>query len=101
MPGDVDVVIVGNPTLKLLGIDVYDSLGARARKRAALAGVDTAAYRQYRRVTVSEYALHRQTSLTPEEPDDAVERLVARIDTPGSGRVCDQRLSWPRGAGLH
>ena len=78
MPGDVDVVIVGNPTLKLLGIDVYDSLGARARKRAALAGVDTAAYRQYRRVTVSEYALHRQTSLTPEEPDEDVERLSVR-----------------------
>ena len=29
MPGDDDVVILGNPTLKLLGIDVDDSLGAR------------------------------------------------------------------------
>ena len=27
MPGDDDVVILGNPTLKLLEIDVYDSLG--------------------------------------------------------------------------
>ena len=30
MPGDDDVVILGNPTLKLWGIDVYDSLGTRA-----------------------------------------------------------------------
>ena len=30
MPGDDDVFILGNPTLKLLGIDVYGSLGARA-----------------------------------------------------------------------
>ena len=30
MPGDDEVVNLGNPTLKLLGIDVYDSLGARA-----------------------------------------------------------------------
>ena len=43
MPGDEDVFIFGNPTLKLLGIDVYDILGARARERAALTGVDTAA----------------------------------------------------------
>ena len=57
MPGDDDVVILGNPTLKLLGIDVYDSLGARTRERAALAGVDTAAYRQCRRVIVSVDAL--------------------------------------------
>ena len=27
MPGDDDVVILGNPTLKLVGIDAYDSLG--------------------------------------------------------------------------
>ena len=53
MPGDDDVVIFGNPTLKLLDIYVYDSLGARARKRAALTGVDTAAYRQCHGVTVS------------------------------------------------
>ena len=31
MPGNDDVVILGNPTLKAPGIDVYDSLGARAR----------------------------------------------------------------------
>ena len=43
MPGDDDVVILGNVTLTLLGIDVHDSLGARARERAALTGVDTAA----------------------------------------------------------
>ena len=43
-PGDDDVVIPDNRTLKLLGIDVYGSLGARARKHAALTGVDTAAF---------------------------------------------------------
>ena len=78
MPGDDDVVIFGNPTLKLLGIDVYDSLGARARERAAVAGVDTTAYRQCRRVFVSVDALQQQQCGSPEEPDGAVERLVAR-----------------------
>ena len=78
MPGDDDVVILGNLTLKLLGIDVYDSLGARARERAALTGVNTAAYRQCRRVIVSVDALQQQPRGTPEEPDEAVERLVAR-----------------------
>ena len=52
MPREDDVVILGKPTLKLLGIDVSDSLGARARERAGLTVVDTAAYRQCRRVTV-------------------------------------------------
>ena len=32
MPGNDDVVILGNPTLEAVGIDVYDSLGARARE---------------------------------------------------------------------
>ena len=68
MPGDDDVVIRGNPTLKLLGIHVYDSLGARA----APTGVDTAAYRQCHRVTVSVNDLQQQTSFTPEEPDEAL-----------------------------
>ena len=45
MPGD-DVVLLGKPTLKLLDIDVYDDLGARAWERATFTGVDTAAYRQ-------------------------------------------------------
>ena len=40
MPGDDDPVVLGNPvTLKILGIDVYDSLGARAREQANIAGV--------------------------------------------------------------
>ena len=53
MPRDDDVVILGNPTSELLGIVVYDSLGANAREGAALTGVDTAAYRQCRQVIVS------------------------------------------------
>ena len=61
--GDDDVVILGKPTLKLLGIDVSDSLGARARERAGLTVVDTAAYRQCRRVTVSVDALQQQATI--------------------------------------
>ena len=41
-----------------------------ARERAALTGVDTAVYRQCRRVTVSVDAL--------QQPDESVDRLVAR-----------------------
>ena len=78
MPGDDDVVILGNPTMKALGIDVYDSLGARAREQAALTGVDTAAYRKCRRVTVSVEALQQPMSVQEEEPDEAVARVVAR-----------------------
>ena len=76
-PGDY-IVILGNQTLKLLGTDVYDSLGARARERAALTGVHTAAYRQCRRVTGSFDAFQQQTSLSPEDRDETVDRLVAR-----------------------
>ena len=64
MPGDDNVVIRGNATLKLLvGIDVYDSLGTRARERPALIGVDTAAFRQCRRVAISVDALQQQNEL--------------------------------------
>ena len=76
--GDDGVFIHGNLTLKVLDIDVDDSLGARARERAAEVGVDTAPYRQCRRVNVSVDALQQQTSLKPEESDEAVERLLAR-----------------------
>ena len=48
------------------------------RDREALTGVNTAAYRQCRPVTVGVDALTRQTSVSPEDPDEAVERLVAR-----------------------
>ena len=75
IPGDNDVVILGNPKLKLLGIDVYDSLGACTRDRAALTVVDTAVYRQRRRVTVSIDAIWQQTRLMPEERDEATERF--------------------------
>ena len=78
MPGDGDVVILRNPALKLLGIDVYDSFGARAREHAALTGVDTAVYRQCCRVTVSIDAIQQQTSLKPQAQNEAVELLVAR-----------------------
>ena len=78
MSGDDDVVILDNPTLKLLGSDVYDILGTRARECAALTGVDTAAYRQCRRVIVSVDSLQQQQCGAPEEPDEAVERLMAR-----------------------
>ena len=72
IPGDDDVVIIGNPTLKLLGIDVYDNLGACAREHAALTGDDTAAHRQCRRVIVSVDALQQQLRGTLKEPDEAV-----------------------------
>lgn len=40
----------GNPTLKALGIDVYDNLGARAREQADIKGVNTAAYSYLQRL---------------------------------------------------
>ena len=49
-----------------------------ARERAALTGVDTAVYRQCRRVTVSVDVLQQQTSLTPEESNEIVGCLVVR-----------------------
>ena len=68
MPGDDDVVILGNPTLKALGIDVYDTLGARTREQANIAEVDTAAYKQCRRVMVSVDALQDQQQVPPPLP---------------------------------
>ena len=55
-PGDDDVIL-GNPTLKRLDIDEYDSFRGRARERAALTGIDIVASWQCRRVTVSFDAL--------------------------------------------
>ena len=78
MPGDDDVLILGNPTLKALGIDVYDSLGATAREQAKFTGVETAAYKQCRRVVLSVDALQQKEDLQTDVPDDAVERLIAR-----------------------
>lgn len=78
MPGDDDVVILGNPTLKALGIDVYESLGARERKQANIASVETAAYKQCRRVSMSVDALHQPETAQPDSPDPAVERLLRR-----------------------
>jgi len=62
---------------KALGIDVYDSLGARARASAKMAGVETAAYQQCRRVSLSVDAL-QQVDAREEQPDEAVERLAER-----------------------
>ena len=78
MPGDDDGVMLGNPTLKALGIDVYDSLGARARERAGLAGVETASYKQCRRVSLSVEALQHVDTRDGESADEAVERLASR-----------------------
>ena len=78
MPGDDDVIILGNPTLKALGIDVYDSLGARARERAGLAGVETGAYKRCRRVSLSVEALQHVNTRDEESADKAVERLASR-----------------------
>ena len=78
MPGDDDVVILGNPTVKLQDIDDYDSCGRRAgtcgAHRCRHRGVPAVSpsHRQCRRF------LQQQTSLTPEEPDEAVERILVR-----------------------
>ena len=69
MPGDDDIVILGNSTLKLPSIDVYDCFGACARELAALTAVDAGAY--------NVDTLQQQTSLAPKEPHETVESLVA------------------------
>lgn len=43
-PGTGDVVTLGNPPLKVLGIDVYDSLGKCAS--VLVKGVGTASFKQ-------------------------------------------------------
>eukprot|EP00752_Nemacystus_decipiens_P002231 g2116.t1 len=109
MPGDDDVVILGNPTLKALGIDVYDTLGARAREQANIAGVDTAAYKQCRRVTVSVDALQDQHQVPPPAPDPAVERLLSRgpdmcltteEESAGRAAALEEAVAAARKAGL-
>lgn len=78
MPGDDDVVMLGNLTLKALGIDVYDSLGARAHECAGLAGVEAAAYKQCHRVSFSVEALQHADTRDEEPADEAVEGLASR-----------------------
>lgn len=78
MPGTDDVVIVGSPTLKRLGIDVYQSVGecARAGHDARVAGADTPSVREVRRVVLSVDAM--QHAVQPEVPDETVEHLAER-----------------------
>ncbi|CAB1115245.1 unnamed protein product [Ectocarpus sp. CCAP 1310/34] len=78
MLGDGQVVILGNPTPKALGIDVYESLGTCVRSRASVMGVETAAYKECRRVSLAVDALQYREGPEQAEPDPAVERSVAR-----------------------
>lgn len=78
MPGNGNVLIIVNPTLSALGIDVYDSLGERTRAGHGIVirGVDSASFHDCRRVTKSVDEMQRLHE--SEECDEAVERLVAR-----------------------
>lgn len=76
MSDDDSVVILDNPTLQMLGVDIYDSLDARTRDYdwCRYSGM----YRQCRRVTASVEALQQRPGHQQEEPDVAVARMVAR-----------------------
>ncbi|CAB1096113.1 unnamed protein product [Ectocarpus sp. CCAP 1310/34] len=78
MTGNDEVVILGNPTLKALGIDVYESLGTCSRSRASVMGVQTTAWKECRRVTLAVDALQRSEGREQVEQDPAVKRLVAQ-----------------------
>ena len=79
LPGKEDVVISGSPTLAALGINVYESLGECARNRnLSIQGVESANFKECRRVSIAFEALLQRGPGTPEPPDEAVERLVSR-----------------------
>lgn len=76
MPDDDDIVILGNPTLQMLGMDIYESL--RVRTRGFDCSRYSGIYRQCRRVTASVEALQQRPGQQQEEPDVALARMVAR-----------------------
>eukprot|EP00903_Cladosiphon_okamuranus_P015275 g14116.t1 len=78
VPGTDDVMIIGSPMMKLLGIDVYETAAARARAGhdARVTGIETPGVAEARRVALSVAAL--QPADTTEVPDEAVARLAAR-----------------------
>ncbi|CAB1109830.1 unnamed protein product [Ectocarpus sp. CCAP 1310/34] len=78
MPGTDDVVIIGDPTLTKLGIDVYEAMAQHALKERDMEvrGVDTPGFHEARRISVSVEAFTQRAA--PDPPDAAVERLVAR-----------------------
>eukprot|EP00903_Cladosiphon_okamuranus_P012037 g11302.t1 len=78
VPGTDDVMIIGSPMIKLLGIDAYETAAARARAGhdARVTGVETPGVAEAPRVALSVAAL-QQVDAT-EVPDEAVARLVAR-----------------------
>lgn len=55
IPGNDDVMIIGNPTLKMLGIEVNDSFGEHARVgcETNIKGIESPRYFESRRVAVS------------------------------------------------
>ncbi|CAN0344563.1 unnamed protein product [Scytosiphon promiscuus] len=73
-----DILILGNPALKKLGIDAYDGLGVCAGVKARITGIDTAVFRECHRVSVSIEALPHGHDFAPDESDGAVERLAER-----------------------
>ncbi|CAN0155463.1 unnamed protein product [Scytosiphon promiscuus] len=78
MPGNDDAVSIGGPTLKMLDIDVDDSLGQRAQagREAEIRSVESPSFCESRRVAMSVEAL--QHRVYKERPDKAVEHLAAR-----------------------
>ena len=70
-------IILGNPALKLLGIDVYDKLGGERAAMYRPHRCRTATCRQCRRVIVIVDALEQLPCGTSEELGEAEERLVA------------------------
>eukprot|EP00903_Cladosiphon_okamuranus_P011351 g10699.t1 len=78
MPGADDVVIIGKPMLKRLGIDVDASAEetARAGHEARVTGVESPNVQGARRVTLSVDEIQPVDRV--EVPDEAVERLAAR-----------------------
>eukprot|EP00903_Cladosiphon_okamuranus_P005335 g5333.t1 len=78
MPGTDDVMIIGKPMLKRLGIDVDAAAeaSARARHDDRLEGVESPDVAAARRVALSIAAM--QPPDREEVPDEALERLAAR-----------------------
>ena len=78
LPGKEDVVILGNPTLGTLVINVQDSLGECARKRnLSVQGVETPYFKECRRVSIAVKFLLQRDPGSSEPPDEAIEQLVS------------------------
>ena len=100
LPSKEDVMILGEPTLAALGINVYGSLGECVRKpNLSVQDVESPNFKECRWMSIAVEALLQCSPGAPEPPNEAVERLVSRGPDMGMEPKQEERVRRRLGQG--